>query len=164
MASDHSMDIEVNFDFQELKNAVEQAKKEAINRFDLKDAGIEVELSEENLKLTAKAEINIESVYGILTKKMIGRSLSPKILDRGEVKEIGGMKVRQECKLVAALDQENAKKISKMIREEYPKSKASIQGETVRVVSKSIDDLQAMMAMLNADESIELPLSFVNFK
>jgi len=164
MASEHSMDISVNFDFQELKNAVDQAKREATNRFDLKDAGIELNLTEESLKITAKADIQIESVFTILSKKLIGRNLSSKILDRKDIEEIGGMRVRQEMTLVKVLDKENAKLISKKIKENFDKVKANIQGETIRVSSKSINDLQAVQQMLNNDESIEVPLSFANYK
>ena len=164
MASEHSMDISVNFDFQELKNAVDQAKREATNRFDLKDAGIEMNLTEESLKITAKADIQIESVFTILTKKLIARNLSSKILNRKQIEEIGGMKVRQEMNLVKVLDKENAKLISKKIKENFDKVKPNIQGETIRVSSKSINDLQAVQQMLNSDESIEVPLSFGNYK
>ena len=164
MASEHSMDISVNFDFQELKNAVDQAKREATNRFDLKDAGIELNLTEESLKITAKADIQIESVFTILSKKLMGRNLSSKILDRKDIEEIGGMRVRQEMTLVKVLDKENAKLISKKIKENFDKVKPNIQGETIRVSSKSINDLQAVQQMLNNDESIEVPLSFANYK
>ncbi len=164
MASEHTMDIVIDFDFQELTNAVDQAKREATNRFDLKDANIEIELSEDVVKITAPSNIQIESVFDILTKKMIGRNLSSKILDRQEIKEIGGMRARLEIKLIKALDQENAKKISKFVRENFSKAKASIQGDTVRVASKSIDELQAAMAKLKADKSIDLPLQFTNFR
>lgn len=164
MAKDHSMDVSVQFDFQELKNAVEMTKKEAFNRYDLKDAGVEIELSEDLVKLTTQGEMHIESVFGILTKKMISRGVSPKILDRQEVKEIGGMRVRQEMKLIKALDQETAKGLAKKIRESFPKAKPLIQGDTLRVVAAKIDDLQAIMQELKADEEILVPLEFGNFK
>ncbi|MBL4694018.1 YajQ family cyclic di-GMP-binding protein [Candidatus Gracilibacteria bacterium] len=164
MASDHSMDISVDFDFQELKNAVDQALREATNRFDLKDSGIEIALTEDMVKITAAADIQIESVFAILIKKMIGRNLSSKIFKRGEVKEIGGMRARQEIEIIKSLNQENAKKISAYIRENFPKAKPNIQGDTVRVSSKSIDDLQAIQTGLNTSEAIAVPLSFGNFK
>lgn len=164
MASDHSMDIEVKFDKQELFNAVDQAKRESMNRFDLKDAGVEIELSDDMLKITAKSNIHVASVADIVLKKIISRNLSPKILDRQEIKEIGGMRCREEIKLVKALDQENAKNISKMIREAFPKVKPVIQGDSIRVTAKSIDDLQQIMRMLNSDESMKVPLDFSNFK
>jgi uncharacterized protein YajQ (UPF0234 family) len=164
MASEHSMDICVQFDFQELKNAIEQSKKEALNRFDLKDSNIEIELNDENIKVTTQSEMQIESVYGIIIKKMIGRSLSPKILNRQKIQEVGGMRVRQEMKLIKALDQEYAKNISKKIRDGFPKVKPVIQGDTVRVTSKSIDDLQEVIKALREDESINIPLDFSNFR
>jgi cyclic-di-GMP-binding protein len=164
MASDHTMDVSVSFDFQELKNAVDQTHREATNRFDLKDAGIDLNLTEDSLKITAKADIQIESVFGILTKKMLGRNLSSKILDRGKIEEIGGMKVRQEMTLIKVLDKENAKLIAKLVKENFAKAKASIQGETVRVSSKSINDLQEVQQLLNSSTEIAVPLSFGNYK
>ena len=164
MAKEHSMDVSVQFDFQELKNAVEMTKKEAMNRYDLKDAGVDIELSEDYVKLTTQSEMHIESVYGILTKKMISRGLSPRILDRQEVKEIGGMRVRQEMKLIKALDQETSKALAKKIRDSFPKAKPLIQGDILRVTSGSIDDLQAIMQALKADEKILVPLEFGNYR
>lgn len=164
MAKEHSMDITVQFDSQELTNAVEMTKKEAINRYDLKDSMVEIELSEDSIKITTQSEMHIESVYGILTKKMISRGLSPKILDRQKVQEMGGMRVRQEIKLIKALDQEMAKNLSKKIRELFPKSKPTIQGEILRVTSMSIDDLQEIMRVLKADEKIKIPLAFGNYR
>lgn len=164
MADEHTLDIGVKFDAQELLNSVDQAKREAINRFDLKNSNIEIELGEEDVKITAPSNIQVESVYDILTKKMLGRNLSTKIFDRQDIKEIGGMRVRQEIKLIKSLDQENAKKISKMIKENFPKAKANIQGDSVRVSSKSIDDLQAVMAFLRTSKEVTVPLDFTNFK
>lgn len=164
MASEHSMDIGINFDLQELRNAIDQAKKETVNRYDLKDSNIVIELNDDNIKINAASDMQIEAVYGIIVKKMVGRNLSPKILDRQKIEEAGGMRVRQELKLIKALDQENAKKISKIVRDNFPKSKPVIQGETVRIVSKSIDELQEIMTKLKADESIKVPLNFTNYR
>ncbi|MBI4232184.1 YajQ family cyclic di-GMP-binding protein [Candidatus Peregrinibacteria bacterium] len=164
MASEHTMDIVVRFDFQELVNAVDQAKREALNRFDLKDSNVEIELNDESIKITAPSNIQIESVFDILSKKMIGRNLSTKILKRKDIQEIGGMRARLEITLIKALDQENAKKISKIIRDEFPKTKPMIQGDAVRVASKSIDDLQAIMTKLRGDESLNIPLDFTNYR
>lgn len=164
MASEHSMDIGINFDLQEMRNAIDQARKETVNRYDLKDSNIVIELNDDNIKLNAPSDMQIESVYGIIVKKMVGRNLSPKILDRQKIEEAGGMRVRQELKLIKALDQENAKKISKIVRDNFPKSKPIIQGETVRIVSKSIDELQEIMTKLKEDESIKVPLNFTNYR
>ena len=164
MASEHSMDIVVNFDFQELRNAVDQTKKEAINRFDLKDAKIEIELADDDVKVAANSEYQLEAVFGILVKKTVGRNLSPKILDRRKAEEAGGMIYNQQIKLIKALDQETSKEISKKIRDRFPKSKASIQGDTIRVTSKSIDELQEIMQMLKVDTTMKVPLSFTNYR
>lgn len=164
MANDHCLDIVVRFDFQELRNAVDQTRREAVNRFDLKDSNIEIELGDDDIKITTPSNIQVESVYDILVKKMIGRNLSSKILDRHDIKEIGQMRVRQEIALIKGLDQENAKNIAKIVRDNFPKAKPSIQGDSVRVSSKSIDDLQAVMARLRIDATIKVPLEFKNFR
>ena len=164
MAKAHSMDISVAFDFQEMKNAVEQAKKEAGNRYDLKDANVEIELSDDEVKITTNSEMHVDAVFNILVAKMVSRKLSEKVLDKSPMKEIGGMRVRQDIKLVKALDSESAKKISKMIRDSYPKSKPQIQGDSVRVTGKSIDELQEIIAFLRSDEKLGLPLEFGNYK
>lgn len=164
MASEHSMDIGVNFDVQEMRNAIDQAKREALNRYDLKDSNIEIELSDDMVKVVAQSDNQIEAVFGIIVQKMIARSLSPKILDRQKIQEVGGMRVKQEMKLMKVLDKEATKNISKIVRDVFPKAKAVIQGDTVRISSKSIDDLQAIMKVLNEEKSLELPLDFSNFR
>lgn len=158
------MDIVVRFDFQELRNAVDQAKREATTRYDLKDSAIEIELTDDKITLNTANEYQIEAVFGILLQKVISRGISPEVLDRQAASEIGGMRFKQEIKLIKALDAENAKKISKMIRDAFPKVKPTIQGDTVRVASKSIDELQAVIAMLKKDEKLNLPLEFTNYR
>ncbi len=164
MAKEHSMDISIQFDLQEVINSVDQTRREALNRYDLKNSGIEIDLGDDFIKVTAQGEIHIEAVYGVLVQKMLGRGVSHRILDRQKIEEIGGMRVRQEMKLIKALDQETAKKISKMIKDAFPKAKPIIQGEVIRVNSSSIDELQAIMALLRADESLKVPLEFGNYR
>ena len=164
MASEHSMDIVVDFDFQELKNAIDQVKRESATRYDLKDAKVEIELTDESIKVNAQSDNQLETVFGMIVQKAVNRKLSAKIFIRGKKEEAGGMRAREEIKLVKALDQENAKELSKIIRDNYPKVKSSIQGETLRVSSKTIDDLQAIMSHLRGLESIKVPLSFTNFR
>lgn len=164
MASQHSMDIVVKFDKHEMDNAIDQARKEAVNRYDLKDAGIEIEFTDDDIKLVAASEMSLEAVFGIIVKKMSGRGLSHKILDRQKIEEAGGMKVRQHIKLVKVLDSESAKELSKKIRDAFPKAKPLIQGDTVRVTSGSIDELQEIIAMLRNDETVKVPLEFTNYR
>lgn len=164
MASEHSMDIVVDFDFQELRNAIDQVKREAITRYDLKDANIEIELTDDIIKVNAASDNQLETVYGMIVQKAVSRKLSPKIIVRGKIEQASGMRVREEMKLIKALDQENAKELSKIIRDNFPKSKANIQGETLRVVSKSIDELQEIMTHLKKLENIKVPLNFTNYR
>lgn len=164
MASENSMDIVVRFDFQEVRNAVDQCKRDATNRYDLKDANVEIELNDDNIKITAQTEYQLDAIHTMLMEKMTKRGVSPKVLKKEKIEEIGGMRVRQEFKLIKSLDGENAKLISKKVRDAFPKAKPSIQGDTVRVSSKSIDDLQSIMRMLQGDETINLPLEFTNYR
>lgn len=164
MASDASMDIVSQFDLQEVRNAFEQAKKEIVVRFDLKDLGIELELFDDKIKITAPSEMSLNTAWDILLQKIINRKLSPKILEKKEMEKIGGNQVRFEIKLIKTLDQEMAKQISKLIRDNCPKAKPSIQGDTVRVSSKSRDELQAVIAMLRVQKDIALPLEFTNYR
>ena len=164
MAEDHSMDVVINFDMQELRNAVDQAKKEVLTRYDFKDSKIEIELTETEIKVNVANEMQIDAVFEILVKRMAGRNISSKILDRKPVEPAGGMRFRQEIKLVKALDQENAKIISKLVRDNFPKAKGNIQGDTVRVSSKSIDDLQGVMALLRSSPEIKVPVHFTNYR
>ena len=158
------MDIVSQFDLQEVRNAVEQSKKEVANRFDLKDAGVEIELSDDNVKITTSSEMTLNTVWDILLQKMINRKLSPKVLKKGELEKMGGARVRYEIKLVKTLDQDMAKQISKMIRDNFAKAKPSIQGDTVRVSSKSRDELQAIIQFLRSHKDIPLPLDFTNYR
>ncbi|MBP9771144.1 YajQ family cyclic di-GMP-binding protein [Candidatus Gracilibacteria bacterium] len=164
MADDHSMDVVVNFDMQEMKNAVDQCKREALNRYDLKNSNLEIELTDTEFKVNAENEFQIEAVHDILSRKMAGRNLSPKILDRQKIEEAGGMRVRQVMKLLKVLDQETSKIITKLLKENFPKAKSSIQGETVRISSKSIDDLQAIMSFLKMRPEMKIPLQFTNYR
>lgn len=165
MGSQHSMDIVVQFDLQELKNALDQAVREATNRYDLKDSNVKIELKEDNLiVLEAASDMQVEALNGILIKKIVGRGLSHKILQPGTITDCAGMRKKMEVKVTKVLDKENAKIISGIIRNGFPKAKPSIQGETVRVSSQSIDDLQAIISVLRADESIKVPLHFENYR
>jgi cyclic-di-GMP-binding protein len=164
MAKDSSMDIISQFDLQEVRNAFEQTKKEVVIRYDLKMLDIEVEMTDDKLTITAPSEMALNATWEILLQKMINRNLSPMILDRQDMEKCGGNQVRYEIKLIKALDQETAKKITKLIRDQFSKAKSSIQGETVRVSSKSRDELQAIMVMLKAEKTIERALEFTNYR
>lgn len=164
MAQDSSMDIVADFNIHELTNAVDQAKKELLIRYDLKDLHIQIEQAEDKLTLTAPSDMALETAWGILLQKIINRKLSPQILKKGEIQKMGGSLVRYEIKLVKVLDQESAKEVSRIIREKFPKVKPSIQGETIRATAKSRDELQEVITMLRTEKSIPLPLQFTNYR
>ncbi len=162
--ADASMDITCDFDAHELTNAIDQAKREIFIRYDLKSLGIEIKQGEEEITITAPSEIGLNATWDVLLQKIINRKLSPKILQKGEMEKLGGTDVRYTIKLAKVLDSETAKKVSQLIRDNFKKVKSSIQGQTVRVSSKSRDELQAVIAKLKAEKSLELPLKFGNYK
>lgn len=164
MAKESSFDIVSEFDMQELRNAVEQTKKETATRYDLKGADITIELTDNDLTVTTEDSMQLQAVESILLQKIVNRKVSPKVLAPAETQTVGGGKVQKKHDLVKSLDQENAKKISKMIRDKFPKIKASIQGDTIRVSSKSRDELQAIIKLLQESEDISVPLQFTNYR
>lgn len=162
MAKESTFDIVSEVDKQEVANAVNQAAKEIQQRYDFKDTGASVELSDTTITLTANAEERVNAALDVLQSKFVRRGISLKALDAGE--PIASGKLHKITAVIKeGIDQPTAKKISKLIREEGPKSvKANIQGDQLRVSSKSRDDLQSTMALLkNFDDA---PLQFINFK
>lgn len=164
MASDHTFDIVSQYNQQELVNALDQVRRETTTRYDFKGSHIEVTLNDEDITLIAPDSMKLEALKGVLLQKIINRKLSSKILDFQEPEPASGGALRQVVKLVKVLDQKQCKDISNQIRENFPKVKANIQGETVRVVSKNIDDLQAVIAHFRGKEDLPMPLDFINFR
>jgi len=165
MAKDFSFDIECKFDMQEVKNAVDQAKREIQTRYDFKNVFVEINLSDEMIVLTTESDYKIEAVKQVLVAKLVKRNQSPKILDwSSEPKPTSGMKVRQEIGLIKALETDQVKQISKMIKNSGRKVKSSIQGESVRVSSTAKDELQNIMQLIRSSKEIDAPISFVNFR
>ena len=147
----------------EVANAINQATKEISQRYDFKDAGASVDLSGEKLMMKAASEDRVLAVLDVVQSKLIKRGISLKSLDTGEPYQ-SGKEVRLEASLKEGIDQANAKKLSKLIRDEGPKSvKSQIQGDELRVTSKSRDDLQATMQLLRGAD-VDLDLQFVNFR
>ena len=164
MAKDNSFDIVSEFDKQELRNAVDQTKKEITNRYDFKGDHVVIELRDETIYLEAASDYKLQAIHSSLNQKLVNRSLSPKILDMQKVEPTSNGNVKQEIKLITALDQENAKKITQMIRDNFPKAKGRIEGSTVRVTSPKRDELQAIIAHLKKSEEITAPLQFTNYR
>jgi cyclic-di-GMP-binding protein len=161
--ADSSFDIVSKVDKMEADNAVNQAQKEIAQRYDFKGVGASVEWSGEKLLLKASAEERVKAVLEVLEQKLIKRGISLRSLDAGEP-FASGKEYRIEANLKNGIDQEDAKKISKIIRDEAPKSiKSQIQGDELRVQSKSRDDLQATMALLKGKD-LGVAVQFVNFR
>ncbi|MFQ4145632.1 YajQ family cyclic di-GMP-binding protein [Chlorogloeopsis sp. ULAP02] len=163
MASTYSFDIVSDFDRQELVNAVDQTARDIKSRYDLKDTQTTIELGEENIVVNTDSEFTLESVHNILREKAAKRNLSQKILDFGKVESATGNRVRQEIKLKKGISQEIAKQISKLIRDEFKKVQASIQGDAVRVSAKNKDDLQSVIQRLK-QEDYPVALQFTNYR
>lgn len=163
MAADSSFDVVSEFDRQELVNAIDQAMREVHTRFDLKDTGATIELEKTELTIAAPDKMTLSAVRDILQSKMVSRKLSLKILKLEDPEEASGGSLRQKALLQQGVSQELAKQITKLIRDSFPKVKSQIQGDAVRVIGKSKDDLQAVQAALKAKD-YPVPLQFNNYR
>ena len=161
--ADSSFDVVSKVDRQEADNALNQASKEVEQRYDFKGTDASITWSGEKVLIKANSEDRAKAVLDVFESKLIKRGISLKSLESGEPFP-SGKEYRIECSMKNGIDQENAKKISKLIRDEGPKSvKAQIQGDELRVSSKSRDDLQETIALLkNADVPVDL--QFTNFR
>jgi len=157
-----SFDIVSEIDRHELTNAVDQANREVINRFDFKDTGAIFELRENDIAMKAQVEFQLDQMFDILINKLTKRSLDVRCLERSD-SEIAGNEARQQVKVKVGIDQTLAKRLVKMIKERKMKVQAAIQGEQVRVTAKKRDDLQAVIAFVK-EEKIDHPLQFSNFR
>jgi cyclic-di-GMP-binding protein len=165
MAGDVSFDVVSDFDRQELVNALDQARREIATRYDFKGSHTELELGKDEIVLRADSEARARATRDLLESKAIRRGLSLKVFDWGEIEPAGGNTVRQRIGLRRGLPEELAKKISKLIRDEFPKSRSQIQGDAIRVSGKSKDELQKVIGRLReAGEEYPVALQFVNYR
>ena len=163
MASDVSFDVVSDFDEQELRNALDQVRREVSQRYDFKGVTVDLTQNKTDLVLVTDDEYRAGAVKDLIESKAIRRDLSLKIFDWGKVEPAGGNKVRQEIKLRRGLTDDVAKRITKLIRDEFPKVKSQIQGDAVRVSGKSKDELQKVITRLRElDEPV--PLQFQNYR
>jgi len=163
MAADHSFDIVSKVDHQEVDNAINQAAKEVAQRFDFKDTATTVKWAGENIEIESSTEERAKAALDVLESKMVRRGVSLKSLDAGEPR-ISGKRAHITCVLKHGISQENAKKVTKLIRDEGPKSvKTQIQGDEVRVTSKSLDDLQSVQALVK-DADYDFAVQYTNYR
>ncbi|MFI5311344.1 MAG: YajQ family cyclic di-GMP-binding protein [Gemmatimonadales bacterium] len=166
MAQASSFDVTTGVDLQEVDNAVNQARKEVGQRYDFKDAKIEIDFkrAEGLIALLADHDMRMRALFDVVQSKLIKRGVPVKNLDIGAVTPAGGDTLRREIKLKQALDSETAKKIAAAIKErKFKKVQSSIMGEQVRVSAPSKDELQEVMAFLRAQD-FGVALQFGNYR
>jgi uncharacterized protein YajQ (UPF0234 family) len=160
-----SFDVVSQFDGQEVRNAVDQAQRELATRFDFKDTDSSVELGKDELTLRSGSEDRLRAVRLVIEEKFVKRKISLKALDWGKVEEASGQAVRQVVTLKAGIGTDAARDLNKRIKAMNLKGvQSQTQGDAIRVTAKKRDDLQGVIAALKADEQIELPLQFENFR
>ncbi|MGH2481312.1 MAG: YajQ family cyclic di-GMP-binding protein [Ktedonobacteraceae bacterium] len=163
MAAECSFDVVSQFDEQELVNALDQARREITTRYDLKDTKTEIAHSSETITILTDSEMTLKSVRDILETKAVKRSLSLKIFEYGKEEAASGNRVRQLVQLRQGISQELAKQINKQIRDSFPKVKAQVQGDAIRISAKSRDDLQAIIGFLK-QKDYPVALQFINYR
>lgn len=163
MAGEVSFDVVSDFDEQELRNALDQVRREVIQRYDFKGAHVDLAQEKTQLVLVTDDDFRARAVRDLIESKAVRRNLSLKIFDWGQVEPAGGNKVRQVIGLRRGLPDELARRLVKQIRDEFPKVQPRIQGDAIRVAGKSKDELQRVIARLRElDEAV--PLQFENYR
>lgn len=162
-----SFDIVSEYDKAEINNVFDQVRREIESRYDFKGTPAELDWlnnDKTGLKITGNGEWQIDAILDIVRKKLATRGQSQKVLDTSRTLTESNLKATKEVPFKQGLDQDKAKQITKLIRDEFPKVKTQIQGDAVRVMSSSKDDLQAVMQLLRSREDFDFPLSFNNFR
>jgi hypothetical protein len=163
MSGEFSFDVVSEFDVQELRNALDQVRREVAQRYDFRGATVELEQGKDELTLLTDDEFRASAIKDLIESKAVRRGVSLKVFDWGKVEPAGGNKVRQVIGLRRGLPDDLSRKLSKLIRDEFPKVKNQIQGDAIRVSAKSKDDLQRVITRLRGlDESVEI--QFQNYR
>jgi uncharacterized protein YajQ (UPF0234 family) len=163
MAGEVSFDVVSDFDEQELRNALDQVRREVQQRYDFKGAHVDLVQEKARLVLVTDSDMRARAIRDLIESKAVRRGLSLKIFEWGDVLPAGGNKVRQEITLRRGLPDDLARKLVKLIRDEFPKVQPRVQGDAIRVVGKSKDELQRVIGRLRElDEAV--PLQFENYR
>ncbi|AFV96352.1 MULTISPECIES: YajQ family cyclic di-GMP-binding protein [unclassified Sulfuricurvum] len=165
MASEHSLDISAKIDLQAFKDAIAQAEKEAIGRYDFKGITYEINYreKEKQLILLASSDNKLDALKDIVIARLIKRGLSSKALEELKTEDASGGARKATYKIVDSIESKEAKKIMAEIKNLKTKASAAIEGDYIRVKSKQIDELQKIMAHIKAQEW-DAPLVFENFR
>ena len=161
--ADSSFDIVSKVERQEVDNALNQAARELTTRFDFKNVGAAIEWSGDKIEMRANSEDRVNAILDVFQTKLVKRGISLKALDAGEPM-LSGKEYKIFATIEEGISQENAKKVAKIIRDEGPKGvKAQVQGDELRVSSKSRDDLQAIQALVKGKD-LDFAVQFVNYR
>lgn len=163
MPQEFSFDVVSKTEMQEVANAVQQAQKELAQRFDFKGSRSEIQLTKDELVLISDDEGKLISLKDIVESRLLKRKVSLKALDYGKIEQAALGTVRQRAKIVQGIETEKAKAIVKSIKDAKLKVQASIQGEQVRIVGRSKDDLQRAIAVIKEND-FGVPLQFTNYR
>ena len=163
MAGDCSFDIVSQFDGQELVNAIDQTRREVSTRYDLKNTKTEIIHNKDNITIVTDSSLTLKNVRDILETKAVRRGLSLKIFKLGNEENAAGGRVRQVIQLQQGLSQELAREITKHIRDTYPKVRPQVQGDAIRVVARSRDELQSVIALLK-QKDYPVALQYINYR
>ncbi len=158
-----SFDTVCEPDLTEVKNAVDNTRKEITTRFDFKGTSAAVEMKEKEITLMGDADFQLQQMDDVLRNKLTKRSVDVRYLEVGDIQKVGGDKVKQVIKIKTGIESKDAKKITQLIKDSKMKVQASIQGDAVRVTGAKRDDLQAAMALIKKD-LVDMPLTFNNFR
>ena len=165
MAKDFSFDVVSDFDAGEMTNAIDQAQRELGQRYDFKGTAAKLEFADgkSGVQLEGDSRNQLDAIIDVLQSKLIRRGISTKVLDLTSEPVESGVIVKRTLAFKKGLDQDKAKRLTKIIRDAYPKAKAQIQGDAVRVSSTSKDDLQGVMTLLKAQD-LDFPLESQNYR
>jgi cyclic-di-GMP-binding protein len=161
---EYSFDVVSQYDPAELTNAVDQARREIATRFDFKGTDPKIENRTQTLLIEASTEDRARAVFQVLMEKAARRSLSVKLFQAGEPKTVGKGRGQIEVTLNAGISEDLARSLQKKARLVSPKVQVRVQGDQLRVTSREKDALQAVIRSLREDESIPVPLQFVNYR
>jgi uncharacterized protein YajQ (UPF0234 family) len=165
MAKEHSFDITAELDAQEMKNAIEQAKKEVGNRYDFKGVKADIDYNEQgkSITLVSVSDSKAEAMMDIVMSRAIKRGIPSKSINESSRDQVGGGNTKIVLSIVDVISKDDAKKVNKAIKDSKLKVSSQVRGEEIRVTGKAIDDLQQVMALVK-ELDIDAPLNFTNLK